>query len=149
MFQARMDSTSAQALAERTREALWRDDFASQAMGMTFLDLRPGYAKLAMTVRRDMLNGFGMCHGGMLTTFADTALAFASNSHNEIAVAVNLSIDFPAPARLDDQLTAEAREVTRTKRTGVYDVTITNQRGAVIALLRGRVQRMPGKPVAT
>lgn len=143
-----MDAIAAQQIAERTREVLWRDDFASQALGMEFLELRPGYAKLAIVVRRDMLNGFGLCHGGLLTTFGDTAMAFASNSHNEMAVATHLAIDFVAPARLDDRLIAEAREVARTKRTGVYDMTVTNQHGSLVAILRGRVQRIPGKAVA-
>ena len=143
-----MDAIAAQQIAERTREVLWRDDFASQALGMEFLELRPGYAKLAIVVRRDMLNGFGLCHGGLLTTFGDTAMAFASNSHNEMAVATHLAIDFVAPARLDDRLIAEAREVARTKRTGVYDMTVTNQQGSLVAMLRGRVQRIPGKAVA-
>ncbi len=142
-----MDTSAAQRVAERTREALWRDDFASQSLGITFLELRPGYAKLAMTVRREMLNGFGICHGGMLTTLCDTALAFASNSHNEKAVAVSLAIDFVTSARLADQLSAEAREVTRTRRTGVYDVTVTNSQGTLVAVMRGRVQRMPDQPV--
>ena len=143
-----MDAIAAQQIAERTREVLWRDDFASQALGMEFLELRPGYAKLAIVVRRDMLNGFGLCHGGLLTTFGDTAMAFASNSHNEMALASHLAIDFVAPARLDDRLIAEAREVARTKRTGVYDMTVTNQQGSLVAMLRGRVQRIPGKAVA-
>ena len=143
-----MDAIAAQQIAERTREVLWRDDFASQALGMEFLELRPGYAKLAIVVRRDMLNGFGLCHGGLLTTFGDTAMAFASNSHNEMAVATHLAIDFVAPARLDDRLIAEAREVARTKRTGLYDMTVTNQQGSLVAMLRGRVHRIPGKAVA-
>ena len=143
-----MDAIAAQQIAERTREVLWRDDFASQALGMEFLELRPGYAKLAIVVRRDMLNGFGLCHGGLLTTFGDTAMAFASNSHNEMAVATHIAIDFVAPARLDDRLIAEAREVARTKRTGVYDMTVTNHQGSLVAMLRGRVQRIPGKAVA-
>ena len=143
-----MDAIAAQQIAERTREVLWRDDFASQALGMEFLELRPGYAKLAIVVRRDMLNGFGLCHGGLLTTFGDTAMAFAANSHNEMAVATHIAIDFVAPARLDDRLIAEAREVARTKRTGVYDMTVTNQQGSLVAMLRGRVQRIPGKAVA-
>lgn len=143
-----MDAIAAQQIAERTREVLWRDDFASQALGMEFLELRPGYAKLTIVVRRDMLNGFGLCHGGLLTTFGDTAMAFASNSHNEMAVATHIAIDFVAPARLDDRLIAEAREVARTKRTGVYDMTVTNQHGSLVAILRGRVQRIPGKAVA-
>ncbi len=142
-----LSTDPAQQLAERTFEALWRDDHASQALGITQLEIAPGFARFAMTVRRDMLNGFGFCHGGLLTTLADTALAFASNSHNDRAVATSLGIDFVRSALFNDQLTAEAREVSRTRRTGVYDVALTNQDGALIAVMRGRVQRMPERPV--
>ncbi|MSR13320.1 MAG: hydroxyphenylacetyl-CoA thioesterase PaaI [Gammaproteobacteria bacterium] len=134
-----------QILAERAREALWREDFASQALGMVVSEIAPGQATLTMTVRRDMLNGFGICHGGLLMTFADTAMAFASNSYNEAAVAINLSADFLASSYLGDCLTAKACERARTKRTGLYDVTVTNQRGETLTLLRGRVHRTPGK----
>ncbi len=142
-----MDSENAQLLAEQARDALWRDDFASQALGMVFLAIGPGFARMTMPVRQDMLNGHGICHGGFITTFADTAMAFASNSHNEAALATNLSVDFITPAKLGDVLTAEARELARTKRTGVYDTRVTNAEGKTIAVMRGRVQRAPGKPV--
>ncbi len=144
-----MDTRTSEQLAERARDALWRDDFASQGLGITFLASGPGHARLAMTVQRHMLNGFGICHGGMLATFCDTALAFASNSYNEKALAVSFAIDFITPARLDEALVAEAREVSRTRRTGVYDVTVTNPAGTLVAVLRGRVQRLPDQPVAT
>ncbi len=136
---------SPQARAEAARDALWREDFASQTLGMSVVEVAPGHATLTMTVRRDMLNGLGICHGGLLTTFADTALAFASNSYNEVAVATSLSADFIAPARLNDQLTAVAHERAKTKRTGLYEVTVTNQHGDVLALVRGRIHRTPGK----
>lgn len=142
-----LNPDAAQALAERAREALWRDDYASQTLGMRLLSIAPGAARFAMTVRRDMLNGFGICHGGLLTTLADTTLAFASNSHDERAVAVSLAIDFVASARLDDELIADAREISRTRRTAVYDVTLTTAAGVLIAVMRGRVQRMPERPV--
>lgn len=136
-----------QSEVDRARAALWREDWASQALGMSLLEVTSGRARLSMTVRRDMLNGFALCHGGILTTFGDTAMAFASNSHNERAVATNLAIEFLASGREGDTLIAEACEVSRTRRTGLYDTTITNQAGTVIALLRGRVQRVPGTPV--
>ncbi|MGH8596237.1 MAG: hydroxyphenylacetyl-CoA thioesterase PaaI [Gammaproteobacteria bacterium] len=138
-----------QALAERVRDALWRDDAASRALGMSIVAIAPGTARLTMTVRPDMLNGHGICHGGLLTTFADTAMAFASNSHNESAVASHLSADFIAPARLDDVLTASAIETARTQRTGVYDVTVNNQHGAALVVVRGRVHRVPGKSIVS
>lgn len=137
----------AQAAAERARDVLWREDFASQGLGMKLGPVAPGRAEVTMRVRRDMLNGFGICHGGLLTTLGDTAMAFASNSHNARAVAVSLGVDFIASARLDDVLTANAREVSRTRRTAVYDVTLTRADGSVIAVMRGRVQRMPDVPV--
>lgn len=143
---ARPETT--QADVDRACAALWREDWASQALGMVLREVSPGRARVEMTVRRDMLNGFGLCHGGMLTTLGDTAMAFASNSHNERAVATNLAMEFLAPGREGDVLVAEAREISRTRRTGLYDVSITNPAGQVIALLRGRVQRVPGSPVA-
>ena len=147
MAETHVPETS-QLVVDRAREALWREDWASQALGMSLLEVRAGRARVSMTVRRDMLNGFGLCHGGILTTFGDTAMAFASNSHNERAVATNLAVEFLAPGREGDALIAEAHEVSRTRRTGLYDTTITNQTGTVIALLRGRVQRVPGASVA-
>jgi acyl-CoA thioesterase len=94
-----------------------------------------------------MLNGFKICHGGFITTLADSAFAFACNSYNEATVAAGIVVDFVAPAREGELLTAEAREVALAGRTGVYDVTVKNQRSEVIAVLRGRSYRMPGKQV--
>jgi acyl-CoA thioesterase len=134
-------------IAARVRETLFREDWASKAMGMEFVAFGRGHATIRMAVRRDMLNGFGMCHGGIISTLADTAMAFASNSHNVMSVATSLAIDFVAPARLDDSLTAEARESATTSRTGVYDVRVTNQRGELVALVRGRVHRFKDRSV--
>jgi acyl-CoA thioesterase len=102
---------------------------------------------MTMTVRPDMLNGFKICHGGFITTLADSAFAFACNSYNELTVAAGIVVDFVAPAKEGDLLTAEAREVALAGRTGVYDVIVKNQRGEVIAVLRGRSYRMKGKQV--
>ena len=147
MFQAMSDSTIAQITAERARDALYKDDYASQSCGIVCARVAPGTATMTMTIRKDMLNGFGICHGGFIATLADTAMAFASNSTNEMSLATNFALDFIAPARLDDALTAEANECARTGRQGIYDVRITNQRDEHIALMRGRIYRLHGKSV--
>ena len=141
------DSISAQALAERARATLFEHDYASQACGIACVVIAPGTATMTMTIRRDMLNGFGICHGGFISTLADTAMAFASNSRNEMSLATNFSLDFIAPGRLDDVLTAVASEAARTGRQGLYDVRVTNQRAELIALMRGRVHRLRSKTV--
>jgi acyl-CoA thioesterase len=123
------------------------EDAASRGLGMKVDAIGPGFARLTMPVRPDMLNGFKICHGGFITTLADSAFAFACNSYNELTVAAGIVVDFVAPAREGELLTAEAREVALAGRTGVYDVTVKNQRGEVIAVLRGRSYRMKGKQV--
>ena len=100
-----------------------------------------------MTVREDMLNGHDICHGGLVTTLADSALAFACNAYNEVTVAAGFSVDLFRPSRLGDVLTADCREVSRSGRTGVYDAEVTNQRGERVAVFRGRSYTMRGKPV--
>lgn len=137
----------AQELAEQVRDALWAEDRASQGLGMQVLDIAPGRATLRMEVRADMLNGFGICHGGLVTTLADSAFAFACNAYNELTVASGFAIDILAPSRLGDVLTAKAGEVSLAGRTGVYDITIHNQRDELIAVFRGRSYRIKGKPV--
>lgn len=136
-----------QEIAEAVRDAMWRADLTSQTLGMSVVEIGPGSATVTMPVRRDMLNGHAICHGGILVTLADSAVGFASNSYNVVAVATNLSSDFIAPARLDDRVTATARERARTHRSGLYDVTVTNQHGEVLALVRGRVHRSPDRTV--
>ena len=118
------------------------DDAASRGLGMSVDAMGPGYALLSMRVRPDMLNGFKVCHGGFITTLADSAFAFACNSYNELTLAAGIAVDFIAPALEGDRLTAEAREVALSRRTGVYDVHVTNQRGEVVAVLRGRSHRV-------
>src|SRR5258705_8253724 len=111
-------------------------DRASQGLGMRILALGDGSARLEMAVRDDMLNGHEICHGGFITTLADSAFAFACNSRNEATVASGLSVDFLAPVKRGDVLTAEAVEVAPTGRTGVYAIVVTNRAGVRVALVR-------------
>jgi acyl-CoA thioesterase len=137
---------SPQATAEHVAEMMMREDRACQALGIAVASIAPGRAVMTMTVRPDMLNGFGLCHGGLIATLADSAFAYACNAYNALTVASGLSVDFLAPGREGDRLTAAAEEVSLAGRTGVYDVTVTNQRGERIAVFRGRSHRMKGRP---
>jgi acyl-CoA thioesterase len=134
-----------QQIAEATREAMWKDDRASKALGMQVLAVGPGSATLAMTVRDDMLNGHDICHGGLVATLADSAFAFACNAYNEITVAAGFDVNLLAAAKLGDVLTATATEVSKAGRTGVYDIAVTNQRGEAVAAFRGRSYTMKSK----
>jgi acyl-CoA thioesterase len=136
-----------QTIAERVGAGMLAEDSASRGLGMQIESMGPGYARMSMTVHPGMLNGFKICHGGYITLLADSGFAFACNSYNELTLAAGIVVDFIAPAREGDRLTAEAREVTLSGRTGVYDVTVTNQRGEVIAVLRGRSHRVKDKQV--
>lgn len=138
---------SPQQIAERVRDAMFANDRASKGLGMEILAVSPGGATLAMTVREDMLNGLDICHGGLITTLADSAFAFACNAYNEMTVASGFDVSIVAPGRLGDRLTAVAEEVQLSGRTGVYDITVRNQRDELIALFRGRSYRLKGKPV--
>ena len=138
----------AQALAEATAAAMWARDRAANALGMRILSVRPGFAKRAMPVRADMVNGHHICHGGMIFTLADTAFAYACNSYNKNTVASACHIDFLAPARENDTLEAEAIEQSQSGRTGVYDVTVRTPGGKTIALFRGKSYRIQGEVIA-
>jgi len=131
-----------QALAERSAKALYDPDRASQALGMRITEIAPRRCTVSMVVRGDMTNGHAICHGGIIFTLADSAFAFACNSEGEATVAATGSIDFVAAAREGDALTAAARELWRGGRSGIYEVTVTNQTGATIALFRGRSHRI-------
>jgi acyl-CoA thioesterase len=137
----------AQALARRVAESMYARDRASQALGMRIVAVAPGSARLAMTVRADMVNGHAICHGGLIFTLADSAFAFACNSYNLTTVASGCTIEFLAPAHEGDELTASAIERSVAGRTGVYDIEVTNQRGEVIALFRGKSHRIKGHVV--
>ena len=138
-------SKTPQDIANAVGVGMMTQDHASQALGMRLTHISPGAAHIEMRVRPDMLNGFGTCHGGMITTLADSAFGFACNSYNEMTVASGLSVDFVAPAREGDVLTARAIEVVLSGRTGVYDVMVFNQNADCIAVFRGRSHRIKGQ----
>jgi len=131
-----------QAQAEAIGRELYARDAASQALGITLEEIRPGYARMRMTVRADMVNGHDLAHGGLIFTLADSTFAFACNSHNQVTVAQGATIEFLAPGRLGDVLTAEGRERHAAGRTGVYDISVTSQDGRTIALFRGKSFRL-------
>jgi acyl-CoA thioesterase len=137
----------AQALAERVAAGMYSRDRASQALGIKIASVGPGCAELTMPVRADMLNGHAICHGGFIFTLADSAFAFACNSYNLTTVASGCAIDYMAPAREGDLLTAHAHERSVGGRTGVYDIEVSNQRGETIALFRGKSYRIKGHVV--
>jgi len=127
-----------QAIAERVAEVMYRDDIAAQHLGIRIEEVGPGYSKLTMTVGPEMINGHDICHGGMTFSLADTAFAYACNSRNEATVAAGCSIEFLAPAMKGAKLTAVARETAKRGRQGVYDMTVTDDDGNVIAVMRGK-----------
>jgi acyl-CoA thioesterase len=139
-----MTTADARTLAERVADSMFARDTASQALGVRIVRVGPGYAELAMPVRPDMLNGHAICHGGFIFTLADSAFAYACNSYNMNTVASGCAIEFLAPAREADVLTARAHERQLAGRTGVYDVEVANQRGETVALFRGKSYRIKG-----
>ncbi|MBX3642014.1 MAG: hydroxyphenylacetyl-CoA thioesterase PaaI [Rubrivivax sp.] len=140
------EAPTPQQVADRVREGMFRNDRASKWLGMQILQVAPGQAVLQMTVRDEMLNSHDICHGGLITTLADSAFAFACNSYDEFTVASGFGVDLLAPGRLGDVLTATCREVSKAGRTGVYDCEVVNQHAQRIAVFRGRSYTIKGKP---
>ncbi len=136
---------TAQQVAEAARDAMWKGDRASQALGMQVRAVGPGNATLQMVVREDMLNGHDICHGGLISTLADSAFAFACNAYNELTVASGFDMNLLAAAHRGDVLTAVASEVSKSGRTGVYDIRVSNQHGQALAVFRGRSYTLKGK----
>ena len=134
----------AQRLAEAAAQALSARDRASDALGMKLIGVRPGYARMQMTVRDDMVNLHGTTHGGLVFTLADSAFAYACNSHNKVAVASSCGIDFLRQAHLGETLTATAVEQALIGRNGIYDVRVENNRGELVALFRGKSVQIRG-----
>ncbi len=137
-------SLTQQQLVQACADAMWADDRASKAMGMEILEVAPGLARISMTVREDMVNGHDICHGGFIFSLADSAFAFACNSENFNTVAAGARIEFLAPGRLGDTLTAVAKQVTQGRRSGIYDSVVSNQHGKTVALFRGNSARIGG-----
>ena len=123
--------------AEQVGKKMFEHDRCAQALGIELVSIEPGQAIMTMVVREDMLNGFAICHGGITFALGDTAFAYACNSRNERTVALTCSITYAIAVQLGDVLTAHAREEVLNKRTGVYDVVISNQNGIKVALFRG------------
>lgn len=140
-----MQNTDPQMLAQATAHHMYAQDKATQGLGITLVEVHPGHARMQMTVRSDMLNGHGMCHGGFIFTLADSSFAFACNSYNVQTVAAGCSIEFLAPAFEGEVLTASAAEQSRSGKTGVYDVAVTNPQGKKIALMRGKSHQLKGE----
>ena len=134
-----------QRTAERAAEALWRGDAASKQLGMKVESCAPGRATVTMRVRPDMVNGHGICHGGLVFALADSAFAFACNSYGDNTVAAGAAIEFLKPAREGDLLRADAAEHWRAGRSGIYEIEVHNQRGELVALFRGRSHRIDGR----
>jgi acyl-CoA thioesterase len=138
-------------IARLSTEQMWRDDAASRMLGMRIVSVGPGTAELSMRVRDDMINGWGLCHGGLIASLADSAFAVACNSRGTVTVAAGFDVQFRKPARLGDELRATAQEVERHGRTGSYDVTVLRVADEItIATFRGRShsfeQRNPALP---
>ena len=120
---------------------MMQHDLFSQWLGIEVIDVKEGYSKIRMTVREEMINGFGIVHGGIAFSLSDSAFAFACNNRNMLSVALDTSINFIKPVHVDDILTAEAKELHNGKSTGLYHITITNQKQHVVAVFKGTCYR--------
>lgn len=136
---------SAEEIAQRSAQAMWARDDASKWLGMSLDAVGPGTATTSFAVEKHHTNGHDICHGGYIFTLADSAFAFACNSYNQLAVAQHNTISFLRPGKLGERLTAVAREVTRAGRSGLYDVTVSDAAGRVIAEFRGASRVIDGK----
>jgi acyl-CoA thioesterase len=132
-------------VAKTVAETMYRKDTAAQHLGMALKEIGPGYAVMTMRVVDTMLNGHNICHGGYVFTLADTAFAYACNAYNQNTVAQSAQINFLKAVSPNSILTATANEQTRTGRTGLYDITVTNEEGSVIALFRGNSHTIKGQ----
>ncbi|MDX2045794.1 MAG: hydroxyphenylacetyl-CoA thioesterase PaaI [Chitinophagaceae bacterium] len=127
--------------ARQVVDKMMRDDLFSKWMGIEILDIKEGYSKIKMAVRKEMINGFGIVHGGIAFSLADSAFAFACNNRNNLSVALDTSINFIKPVHVGDVLTAEAREVHNGRSTGLYHIEIFNQNKHLVAQFKGLCYR--------
>ena len=127
----------ANAFAEKVVDKIFADDLFSQWLGIEILEIRDGYSKIQMTVRSEMMNGLGIVHGGICFSLADSCFAFACNNRNNLSVALDTAINFLKPVHVGDVLIAEAKEMHNGRSTGLYHITITNQKDHVVAFFKG------------
>tara|TARA_R110002020_G_scaffold20374_12_gene69550 strand:- start:5238 stop:5687 length:450 start_codon:yes stop_codon:yes gene_type:complete len=135
----------AQETARACADAMWAEDKASQGLGMEIVSVEPGKAVLTMTIREDMVNGHAICHGGFMFLLADSAFAFSCNTYDQRTVAQSCAISFLKPVKLGDRLTATAAERWREGRSGIYDITVTDQTGTTVAEFRGQSRTIAGR----
>jgi acyl-CoA thioesterase len=140
-------ASNADELARKIADHLRAREGTGAAWNIEIEEAREGHARIAMVVRKDMLNGHAICHGGMIFALADTAFAYACNSRNVETVAQNATIAFLAPGREGDRLVAEAREQALSGRSGVYQVTVANQKGEKIAVFQGLSRALGGSVI--
>jgi acyl-CoA thioesterase len=126
---------------------MMENDYFSQWMGVEVLEVKEGYSKIKMTIRKEMVNGFGIVHGGLPFSLADSAFAFACNNRNNLSVALDVTITFTKAVNIGDVLTAEAKEFHNGRSTGVYLITVTNQKNEQVALFKGTCFRTGKKLV--
>ena len=127
--------------ASQVVQHMMEHDLFSQWLGIKVIDIKEGYSKITMTIRKEMINGLGIIHGGVAFSMADSAFAFACNNRNVLSVALDTSINFLKPVHVDDVLIAEAKELHNGKSTGLYHITITNQHNHVVAVFKGTCYR--------
>ena len=125
---------------------MMKHDLFSQWLGIEVLEVKEGFSRIKMTVREEMINGFGIVHGGIAFSLADSAFAFACNNRNNLSVVLDTAINFLKPVHIGDELTAEAKEIHNGKSTGLYHISISNQRDHVVAFFKGTCFRT-GKPL--
>ncbi|HAL94662.1 MAG: hydroxyphenylacetyl-CoA thioesterase PaaI [Chitinophagaceae bacterium] len=135
------NNSQADALAQQVVEKMMQEDRFSQWMGIEVIEVREGYSRIRMTIRPEMVNGFGIVHGGVTFALADSAFAFACNNRNDLSVALDTSINFTKQVLVGDQLTAEATELHNGKSTGLYQIAIQNQHQQLVAQFKGLCYR--------
>ncbi|HJS33494.1 MAG TPA: hydroxyphenylacetyl-CoA thioesterase PaaI [Alphaproteobacteria bacterium] len=140
-------TSAADRIAAAVGEGMFKRDHAAHTLGIELIDIQPGYARMSMKVRPDMVNGHDICHGGLIFALADTAFAYACNSGNKTTVAQSCVVTFLSAARTGDVLTATATERNRTQRTGLTDIDVTDQSGKLIAVVRGHSHQIKGEVV--
>ncbi len=135
------------AVAKASADRMWSEDEASRNLGMQILSVAPGQATMTMTVTDKMVNGHKICHGGYIFLLADSTFAFACNTYNQVTVAQQCAVTFLRPGKLDDKLRADAVEISKSGRSGIYDITVTREDGTVIAEFRGHSRTIDGEIV--